>query len=67
VGAAVGMVEGVSPVRFTAVGVGFTAGLPGFMVGAVAGMAVGTMVAWPTWVMGGVVTAACIHTSLPII
>lgn len=26
-----------------------------FMVGAVAGMAAGTMVAWLTWVMGGVV------------
>jgi hypothetical protein len=75
---AAGMAVGVEAVAIKAVGVRFTAGLPGIMVGAVAGMAVGSMVAWPTWVMGGVamhraLTAGLTHaeakviTTLPII
>ena len=66
---AAGMAVGVEAVAITAVGVRFTAGLPGIMVGAVAGMAVGSMVAWPTWVMCGVamhraLTAGLTHAEL---
>jgi hypothetical protein len=63
--AAGGMAVGVAAVAITAGAVGllrFTA-----EVAAGTAEAVATMVPWPTWVMGGVVTAACIHTSLPII
>jgi hypothetical protein len=67
--AAVGMAVGVAAVAITAGAVGllrFTAEVAAGMAEAVATMVL-PMVPWPTWVMGGVVTAACIHTSLPII